>query len=90
MLSNHDVKSVQYMIEQSDFRERDFIKAHAKMEIDIINSQSLGRHLTDSEIRAFEFAIETITQLETRQHRESWLDATTKRSELTQHYPVPH
>lgn len=90
MLSNHDVKSVQNMIEQSDFRERDFIKAHAKIEIDIINSQSLDRHLTDSEMRALEFAIETIAQLETRQHRESWLDTSTKRSELTQHYQVPH
>ena len=90
MLTSHDVKSVQYMIEQSDFRERDFLKAHAKMEIDIINSQGLNRHLTDREMRAFEFAIETIAQLETRQHRESWLDTTTKRSELTQHYPVPH
>lgn len=90
MLTNHDVKSVQYMIEQSDFRERDFLKAHAKMEVDIINSQSLNRHLTDREMRAFEFAIETIAQLEAGQHQESWLDATTKRSDSMQHYRMPH
>jgi len=69
MLSNHDVRSVQYLIEQSDISERDFLKAHAKMEVDIINNQCLGRAPTDREIRAFEFAIETITQLETRRYQ---------------------
>jgi hypothetical protein len=70
MLSSYDKRSVRYVIEQSDLRERDFIEARAKMEIDIINSQCLNRALTDSELRAFEFAIETISQLETRHHRE--------------------
>ena len=66
MLRSHDIRSVQYKIEQSDIRERDFLEAHAKMEIDIINSQCLNRSLSDAEMRAFEFAIETITQLEAR------------------------
>ena len=70
MLSSYDKRSVQYLIEQSDFRERDFIEARAKMELDIINSQCLNRSLTDSELRAFEFSIETISQLETRHHHE--------------------
>ncbi len=70
MLTSYDKESVQYLIEQSDLRERDFIEARAKMELDIINSQCLNRALTDSELRAFEFAIETISQLETRHPRE--------------------
>ena len=71
MLSSHDIRSVQHMIEQSDIRERDFLEARAKMEIDIINSQCLNRSLSDAETRAFEFALETITQLVTRQYRET-------------------
>lgn len=69
MLTSYDKRSVQYLIEQSDLRERDFIEARAKMERDIINNQCLGRALTDREIRAFEFAIETLTQLETRRYQ---------------------
>lgn len=56
------------MIAQSDDRERDFLKAHATMEIDIINSQCLNRSLSDTDMRAYEFALETISQLQTRQH----------------------
>jgi hypothetical protein len=70
MLTSYDKRSVRYLIEQSDLRERDFLEARAKMELDIINSQCLNRALTDREMSAFEFAIETITQLETRHHRE--------------------
>ena len=70
MLTSYDKRSVQYLIEQSDLRERDFIEARAKMELDIINSQCLNRALTDSELRAFEFAVETVSQLETHHHRE--------------------
>lgn len=69
MLTIYDKRNVQYLIEQSDPRERDFIEARAKMERDIINNQCLGRALTDREMRAFEFAIETITQLETRRYQ---------------------
>lgn len=90
MLSSHDIRSVQYMIEQSDIRERDFLEAHAKMEIDIINSQCLNRSLSDAEMRAFEFAIETITQLETRQHKETWWYASRKRGQLSRRYRLSH
>lgn len=75
MLTSYDKRSVQYLIEQSDLRERDFIEARAKIELDIINSQCLNRSLTDSELRAFEFAVETVSQLETsHQHEHGWHD----------------
>ena len=69
MLTSYDKRSVQNLIEQSDLRERDFLEARAKMEVDIINNQCLGRALTDREMSAFEFAVETITQLETRRYQ---------------------
>ena len=90
MLSSHDIRSVQCMIEQSDIRELDFLEAHAKMEIDIINNQCLNRSWSDAEMRAFEFAIETITQLETRQHRETSCCETRKRDQLSRRYRLPH
>ena len=71
MLTNYDVMSVQHLIDQSDYKERDFLKAHARMEVDIIRNQCLNRTMTDKEQRAFEFALETITQLESRQEHDS-------------------
>lgn len=69
MLTNYDVKSVQHLIDQSDNKERDFLHAHAKMEIDIISNHCLDRVLTDKEQRAYEFALETINQLKARRQR---------------------
>jgi thymidine phosphorylase len=77
------------MIEQSDIRERDFLKAHAKMEVDIINNQYKNRTLSDAEMRAFEFAIETIAQLESRQAQDTWWRVSNKRDELSQRYRLP-
>lgn len=90
MLTSQDLKSVQHMIEQADYSERDFLKAHAEMEIDIINSQCLNRMLTEREQRAFEFAIETLTQLETREQRGNWWYTSKRRNELKRQYLDVH
>ena len=90
MLSRYEIQSIQHLIEQLDIKERDFLQAHAKMEIDIINSQCLNRTMSDAEMRAYEFAIETITQLEHRQHQETWWYASRKRDELLQRHRLPH
>jgi len=50
----------------------------------------LNRTMSDAEMRAYEFAIETIAQLQTGQLQESWWQKTKKRDEQPKQYHLSH
>jgi hypothetical protein len=90
MLQHHDLESIQYLIENAESFERDFMRDYAQMEIDIIRHQGSRRSLTQDENRAFEFAIEILARLETVDRRADPMFTCYRRNELRKLYLNTH
>ena len=70
MLTRYDLESVEYMIDHTNVNDYTFMKARAKMELDMISYQFQKRMLTAKEESAAEFAIEMLIQLEKKMYQQ--------------------
>jgi len=67
MLSMHEQKSVQYLVNHAGEEEVDYLKERAESEIEVINTASRCRTMTPVEVRAYDFATEVLKQLVIKQ-----------------------
>lgn len=73
MVTRYDLESVVYMIDHTSVNDYAFMKARARMDLDMINYRFQKRMLTEKEQSAAEFAIEILIQLEKKLYQQRGL-----------------